>query len=93
MRVTAAQLKAGQFVFVGETELARAPWDVVQVHQDGSATVRVEVRRRDDPMPVVSSPVPVEEIDHRIVYVRGPLSRRYRCKGCDWVGALPAEHP
>ena len=95
MRVSAAELAAGEMAAVGPAVCRRLPWQVVRVHDDGSATVAVRPRWSSgvSSPPVVSSPVPVEIVDHRIVYVRGPLNRRYRCKGCTWEGSLPAEHP
>lgn len=102
MRVSAAQLAAGQLVYVGPANLRRAPWQVVRVHEDGSATVRVDGPQSEyerfmygqgvAAAESITMQTPVQTV-HDIVYVRGPLARRYRCKGCDWVGALPAEHP
>ena len=103
IRVSGQELKAGAFTRVGEAELARVPWEVVEVHADGSATVVEPEPPRSGYEPVmdsVSAPnknaitmqTPVQTV-HDIVYVRGPLARRYRCKGCDWVGTIPAEHP
>lgn len=97
-RISAYKFGHGRWAADGPASYRRYEWEVVERHSDGSVTV-VDVPEppREDWLAGLPDLPPAKPtgppVEHEIRYVRGPLNRRYQCKGCTWTGSIPAEHP